>query len=115
MSISTLVKNQQIASMRIKILGGATAPPCPNAGPPMCRSAFKSKPGLPNPIFRNQEISSKKPEVHQEFFFLNQEKKQELFLKTRKHLMAVLRMKFGFSFTKALVTSFHQSSDGKIF
>jgi hypothetical protein len=35
MSISALEKNEQIASMRIKIFGGAIAPLCPNGGPPM--------------------------------------------------------------------------------
>jgi hypothetical protein len=34
-SISALEKNEQIASMRIKNFGGATAPLCPNGGPPM--------------------------------------------------------------------------------
>ena len=35
MSRSALEKSDQIASMRIKNFGGATAPLCPNGGPPM--------------------------------------------------------------------------------
>ena len=39
MSIWTVEKKQeQITSMRIKILGVATAPSCPNGGPPMFSS-----------------------------------------------------------------------------
>jgi hypothetical protein len=81
----------------------------------MDRYSHSFSTGLPNPIFRNPEISSKKLEVHQEFFFLKSGGKTGGFFESEKHLMAVLRIKLGFSFTKALVTSFYQTTDGKIF